>query len=351
VVEMSSTGRKKFLRSFDSPDFVFEFRGVSLHDIDEVFLHLLNVFAFDEARCFAGGFVVEERNVFEQHPAAHCRDGLSFQRSPKLGKDPGLPNGTASDHETGGIGFTKVGKTGGDVDDISVRNDGAGELLDGVADHLWVDRALVTFFDSASVNGEEVDGVLFKNTEESVEFIGSMKTNPSFYGEGKIAAGLAQNAEEVVDVVGIPEESATGVLAVNDGSGAAEIEIDPGDGVFFELVHGADEFVGVLANHLRDEGATGGVLGDGAEDVGIEMGVDVDAEVLGDVNIGSSKGCDDPEKGEVRHVLHGREKKSRTVVGQHGVIKGKAGGCESAKYLGNAGQLIFLGLNFMPRFL
>jgi len=190
---------------------------------------------------------------------------------------------------------------------------------------------LVTLFDGASVNGEEIDGVLFENRKEAVEFIGSMKADPGFHGEGKIAAGVAKNSEEVIDVVWVTEESAAGCLAVNDGSGAAQIEIDPGDGVAFEIVNGADEFVGILADHLGDEGASGGIPGDGAEDVGIEDGVNVNAEVFGDVNVGPAEGGDDPKKGEIRHVLHRREKKSRTVLGEHAVIKGKVCGTGSAK--------------------
>lgn len=76
--------------------------------------------------------------------------------------------------------------------------------------------------------------------------------------------------------------------------------------MFFEIVNGADEFAGVLSNHLRNDRTIGGILSDRTEDVGIEIGVNMNAEVLRDVNIGSAKLRHDPHEGQVGHVLHGR---------------------------------------------
>ena len=44
------------------------------------------------------------------------------------------------------------------------------------------------------------------------------------------------------------------------------------------------------------------------------------SKILCDVEIGPTVGCDGSQEGEIRHVLHGREKKSRAVGGDHGLI-------------------------------
>lgn len=47
-VEIVTTDGKKFGFGFDAADVVFEACVVSLHDVNEVFFHLLDVFVFDE---------------------------------------------------------------------------------------------------------------------------------------------------------------------------------------------------------------------------------------------------------------------------------------------------------------
>ncbi len=74
-----------------------------------------------------------------------------------------------------------------------------------------------------------------------------------------------------------------------------------------------------MADHLSDDGALGGVFRDGAEDVGVWAGVDVDAKVLGDVEVSTAEGGDGAEEGEVGDVLHGGQQEGRTVRGEHGV--------------------------------
>lgn len=87
--------------------------------------------------------------------------------------------------------------------------------------------------------------------------------------------------------------------------------------MLFKLTDGADQFVGILSDHLGDDGTVGGVFGDGPKDVGIEARVNVDAEVFGDVEIGPAMGGDGSQEGEVGDVLHGRQKKGGTVWRKH----------------------------------
>lgn len=114
------------------------------------------------------------------------------------------------------------------------------------------------------------------------------------------------------------EETAAGVFAVDDGSGTAEVEVDTGDGVRFEVVDGADDFGGIVADELGDDGALGGIFGDGAEDVGIESGMDVDAEIFGDVEVRSAAFGNRLHEGEVGNVLHGSEEKGGAMGGEEG---------------------------------
>lgn len=67
------------------------------------------------------------------------------------------------------------------------------------------------------------------------------------------------------------KEPAACIFAIDDGSGAAEVEVDSCDGVFREFLSGADKFWGVLADHLRDDGLVGRVFRDGSQDIGVEI--------------------------------------------------------------------------------
>lgn len=87
--------------------------------------------------------------------------------------------------------------------------------------------------------------------------------------------------------------------------------------------------------------------------------MDMNAKVFRDVDVGSSHRSHDPEERKVRHVLHGREEKSRTILRKHGLIKEIACGSGSAKSfcriqfssLAAGAGITFLGVNFIPRFL
>lgn len=113
--------------------------------------------------------------------------------------------------------------------------------------------------------------MFFEDAKKSVEFIGVVESDAGFHGEGKVAAGFPEHSKKMVDVIRITKESTAGILAINHRGWATEIEIDPGNGMLFEIVNGADEFIGVLADHLSDHRTTGGIFGDRAKNVGIEI--------------------------------------------------------------------------------
>lgn len=332
VVEKPAADGEEFPGCFDPADLVFELRGVPLHNIGEVFLHFLHVLEFVKTGRFPGNFVIKEVDVFEHHVPGDAGNFLLLKCGFELGKNPGMPDCPTSDHQSGRPGLIQIVESGGDVDDIAIGDDGAREALDGLPNGFRMNGSLVAFLDGATVDGEEIDGMFFEDAQEVVKLIGRVETDPGFDGEGQVSAGLPQDAKKVVDMPGIAEESASGILAIDHGSRAPEIEVDAGNGVLFEFMNGADQFVRLLANHLGNDGAAGGVLGDGAEDVGLKIGMDVDPEIFRNVNVRASQCSHDAEEGEVGHVLHGREKKSRTMIGEHTAIKGKEGGSGSVKF-------------------
>ena len=119
--------------------------------------------------------------------------------------------------------------------------------------------------------------------------------------------GLAELAEDAVDFREIPQQSTAGFLSADDRCGAAEVEVDAFDGMLEKFFGGADEVVDVLADHLGKDRLAGGILVDRAEDPWVEPRVWVNAEILGDVDVGPAEARKDAQEGEVSHVLHRRE--------------------------------------------
>lgn len=120
-------------------------------------------------------------------------------------KNPRITDRTAPDHEAGGLGAFKVGEPGLTIDDVAICDDGAGHLLDGTADPIIMNGSLVTFFDSAAVDCEEVDGVFFEDVKEGFKFVFGFETDSRFHGERKFSAGFAEASEEGVDLIGFSE--------------------------------------------------------------------------------------------------------------------------------------------------
>lgn len=125
---------EKFVPCFDSADLVFEFQRVSLNNVNEVFFHLLDVLVFDVAGDFFGGFLVKSFDIGEDHATGDGGDGLAGEGGAELSEDPGVSDGTATDHEPGGMGDFEIGEPGLAVYDVAIGDDGAGHFIDGVAD-------------------------------------------------------------------------------------------------------------------------------------------------------------------------------------------------------------------------
>ena len=168
--------------------------------------------------------------------------------------------------------------------DIAVGEDGTGDGGDGAGDVIVMDFGAVHFLDGAAVDGEEVEGMFREDGQEFVEDLRGIEAEAGFDGELD-GDGVAQRAEDGVHARGFAEQAAAGAFAIDDGRGAAEIEVNGGDGVLLQFLRGADERGDVVADHLRDDGPAGGILGDGIEDPFFQVRGGVDAEIFGVINI------------------------------------------------------------------
>ena len=123
-----------------------------------------------------------------------------------------------------------------------------------MGDTIVVDGCLVSFLDGPSVDGEEINVVAFEDFEELVEFLLRFETYPGFDGERRFATGFPKSAQNFVNLIRMTKEPATGILAIDNGGGAAQVEVDSGDGVIFEVAGGSGQFGGILTDHLGDDG-------------------------------------------------------------------------------------------------
>lgn len=86
--------------------------------------------------------------------------------------------------------------------------------------------------------------------------------------------------------------------------------------MLLQLARSAHKGRDVVADHLRDERAAGGVLRDGGEDLRIESRVGQNPEVFGEVKVRVSVAADQAHEREVRDILHQREGEDGIVAPQ-----------------------------------
>ena len=172
MIEKLGAGAEKLFPRLHPANGVFEFWDMSLRDVDQVFLHLLDMLGLDKVRDFPGRFLVKQLGVCFHHFSGDDGDWFVEKGGVELRKDPGVADSPATDHEPGGLGLLEISEAGGDVDDIAIGDDRTGKHFDGLANFLRMNGRLVSFSNSSPVNSEEINGVLFKNREEVVEFVG-----------------------------------------------------------------------------------------------------------------------------------------------------------------------------------
>ncbi len=162
----------------------------------------------------------------------------------------------------------------------------------------------------ARVDGEQINRMLYEQRQQRVELGGRIKTDARFHSE-RNRYRVAQCAENGVNYFRRAQQPAAGAFAINDGRGAAEIQVNRGDGIFLQQFRRADERGNVVADELGDDGFAGRILGDGIENPFFRPRIAVDAEVFCPINIRPAVARNDAHELQRRHVLHRRERQHR----------------------------------------
>ncbi len=149
--------------------------------------------------------------------------------------------------------------------------------------------------------------MLREDGQQFVEDVRRIEAEARFDGEFD-GDGVAQRAEDGVHALRFAQQAAAGAFAINDGRGTAEVQVHGGDGILLQFLRGADERGDVVADHLRDDGPAGGILGDGFENPFFEVRGGVDAKIFGVINIRAAVRRHESPERQVGDVLHRRER-------------------------------------------
>ena len=187
--------------------------------------------------------------------------------------------------------------------DIPVGQHGTFQKFGCHPDQIVPDPTTVHLDDGAAVYGEEVDRVLLKQRKKDLDRLLIIESQAGFHGELPRYC-ISQGTQDAVDPGKITQESPAGAFAINHGRGATEIQIDGSDGVLLEFLGGAHERRDVVADHLRDDGTTSGVPGDGFEDRFVQSRGRIDPEIFRIVEIRPTIACHEPPERQVRDILH-----------------------------------------------
>lgn len=312
MVEKFAAGGVEVGGGGGTADTLFKFVSEALDDVDEVFLHPVDVFVFVEVAGECGDLVIEIGDIVQQVRASGVLGGVADEGCSELAKEPGITDGTAADHQSCGTGAAEKTVTSGDVYDVAVGDDGAGHVFDGEFDTAGMHGCLVTFPNGPAVDGEGIDVVFSEDFKEFVELVRGIVADAGFDGEGARNGG-AQGADHCVHVLLFPKEAAAGVLAADNGGGAAEVEVDACNGVSLEFPRYSNEGIDVATDKLSKNGALGCVLGDATQDFLFDRVVGVDAKVFSDVVVWSTVSLHDAHERQVGDVLHGCQSKLWSV--------------------------------------
>ena len=160
------------------------------------------------------------------------------------------------------------------------------------------------------MNDEQVNPMARDRGEDGLEVTRILKADAHLYGE-KPGAGRAHGLDDGVHVRGIAEQAAADIFLVNLGRGAAEIQVNTGDGMKQQLGDRAGDVGNLLADELREDGPAGAVLGNGADDVFFRAGLGVDAEKFGDEVVWRAMPCAEGHEREIGDILHRRKREHR----------------------------------------
>ena len=173
---------------------------------------------------------------------------------------------------------------------------------------------------------QRVERVAGEDRQQPVELLGRGEAQPGLHRELD-AHRVAERAEDGVDALGFTQQAAARALAVDDGRRASQVEVDCGDRVVLEGPGRANQRRDVVADHLRDDRLSRGVLRDRVEDPLLRRRGVVDPEVLGPVDVGAAVLVHQRPERAVGDFLHRRQgEQRRGTVEELVKLLGRAGG-------------------------
>ena len=170
MIEKLGAGAEKLFPRLHPANGMFEFWDVSLGDVDQVFLHLLDMLGLDKVRDFPGRFLVKQLDVCLYHFSGDDGDWFVEKGGVELRKDPGMADSSATDHEPGGLGLLEISEAGGEVDDIAIGDHWTVEGSNGLCNAIIVNWRLITFLHGSPMDREKVDCVAFEDSKKLIKF-------------------------------------------------------------------------------------------------------------------------------------------------------------------------------------
>ncbi len=156
------------------------------------------------------------------------------------------------------------------------------------------------------MNGDPVEPILIEELQKMLERGGIGIAQTALDAE-RYLDGWTQRAEYLLHFGRVFEESASDVFAADHLGGAAEIEIDPGDGEPLQLLRDFYQTGDILPGDLGHQRPAGIVLQDLPLDMRVDARVGIDPNILGEVAIGPGPALQEPPECQVGDILHRRQ--------------------------------------------
>ena len=178
-----------------------------------------------------------------------------------------------------------------------------------------MDRRLVSLADGAAMDGQAIDAMTGEHIQQARKLRRILIADAGLHREAPWDGG-AQALQQPMHFIRLAQQSSAGILAADDGCGAAKIEIDARHWQLREQLRGLHQTRQITADHLGENGFPGAVFRDRAENIRMRNRIGMDPEILGHKPIRRATPGDDPHEWQVRDILHRRKHKRRTVIGK-----------------------------------
>lgn len=270
------------------------------------FLNSLHVRAFTAAERAQIGRLPETEKVLHDLTSAWQLRRVALQCLADLGENPGIAYGTAADHEAGQRGLLQNPGSGQRGGDIPVADDGAGQNPGGFLDGIPVASAAVALPDGSSVDAHPIGAILVKEVQKVLERGGIGITQAALDTEGQ-GDQRPQRLQNLLDPCKVFQESASDIFAADYLCGAAQVEVDAGDGQALQRLRDSGKAGDIFPGNLRHQ-RPAGIVGENLPlNLRVDSGIGIDPDILGHVAISAAIGLQETPECKIGHVLHGRQ--------------------------------------------